>query len=212
MTAPLHRAARMLVAAGLVLALAGCSTSDPGPAKPSFGSGGTTADASSPELAAAKAEAGIEDCPAAGEPAAGDGALPDVTLECLGGGRSVDLSVLTGTPTVINLWASWCVPCRKELPLLARADAEYGSAVRFIGIDFKETSPGAAIELARTSGVTYPQLSDPDQRSAAALGVVGLPQTIFVDAQGRITATERKEFRSYADLTAAIEQHLGVTP
>ncbi|MCD9199617.1 TlpA family protein disulfide reductase [Aeromicrobium wangtongii] len=212
MSAAARRTAAALVAAVLALTLAACSSSDPEPAKPTFGGGGAATSGSSDELAAAKARAGIEDCPAGGERASGDGALPDVTLACLGGGRSVELSTLTGTPTVINLWASWCVPCRKELPLLARVDAEYGDRLRVIGIDFKETSPGAAIELARATGVTYPQLSDPDQSAAAGLGVVALPQTIFVDAQGRITATERKEFRSYADLTAAIERHLGVTP
>ncbi|MET0450190.1 MAG: TlpA disulfide reductase family protein, partial [Aeromicrobium sp.] len=88
----------------------------------------------------------------------------------------------------------------------------YGDGLRVIGLDFKDDAPDAAIELARVSGVTYPQLSDPGQASARSLGVVALPQTVFVDAQGTIVATERTEFRSYAELSAAIERHLGVTP
>ncbi|MET0930652.1 MAG: TlpA disulfide reductase family protein [Aeromicrobium sp.] len=203
------RAAALVVVA--LLAVTACTSSEPESTKPTFG-GGPAPTGDADELSVAKAAAGIEDCPVASGTASGDGALPDVTLACLGGGRSVNLAGLTGTPTVINLWASWCVPCRKELPLLARADAEHGDGLRIIGIDFKETSPDDAIELARVSGVTYPQLSDPDQSTARSLGVVALPQTVFVDGQGTIVATERKEFRSYAELSAAIERHLGVTP
>ncbi|MCW2840502.1 MAG: TlpA family protein disulfide reductase [Aeromicrobium sp.] len=205
---------RTLLAASTLLAVAACAgSSDPSSTKPTFG-GGPAPTVAADELAAAKQAAGIEDCPAAGAgaPAPGDDALPDVTLDCLGGGNPVNLAGLTGTPTVINLWASWCKPCRTELPLLARAHEELGDEVRVIGIDFKDTAPDDAIELARFSGVTYPQLSDPDQKTARSLGVVALPQTVFVDGQGTIVATERKEFRSYADLTAAIERHLGVAP
>jgi cytochrome c biogenesis protein CcmG/thiol:disulfide interchange protein DsbE len=202
---------RAALAVAALVAVTACTSSEP--TSTVLDAGGPAPSFAPDELAAAKQAAGIEDCPAAGpRTASGDDPLPDLTLECLGGGSAVNLAELTGTPTVINLWASWCVPCRKELPLLARADREYGDAVRFIGVDFRDTAPDDAIELARVSGVTYPQLSDPDQRSAADLKVVVLPQTIFVDGQGTIVATERKEFRSYAELTAAIDRHLGVAP
>ena len=210
---------RTLLAASTLVAVAACSgSSEPTSTKPTFG-GGPAPTVAASELSAEKAAAGIEDCPAPRGPdaspraATGKDALPDVTLDCLGGGTPVELSSLAGgRPTVINLWASWCVPCRKELPLLARAHEELGDAVQVIGIDYKDPAPDDAIELARVSGVTYPQLSDPDQKTASALKVVALPQTVFVDAQGTIVATERKEFRSYAELTAAIERHLGVAP
>lgn len=202
---------RLAVVAALLLTLTACSSSEPVSTKPTFGGDAGTTIAPG-DLAAAKAAAGIEDCPAPGEPSSGDDTLPDLTLDCLASGEPVDLARLTGTPTVINLWASWCKPCRTELPIMARADAAYGGAVRFIGVDYDDGDPDRAIALAADSGVTYPQLSDPDRTSKAPLRVIGLPQTIFVDAQGRMVATERKEFRSYADLTAAIERHLGVTP
>lgn len=196
-----------------VLMVSACSSSEPASTKPTFGGGDGGTTIAPGDLAAAKAEAGIEDCPApGGASSSGDDALPDLTLDCLGGGQAVDLSTLTGVPTVINIWASWCIPCRKELPLLARADEAYGDAVRFVGIDYQDENPDHAIELARSAGVKYPQLSDPDTRSVAGLKVGGVPQTIFVDAQGRMVATERLAYTSYADLTAAIERHLGVTP
>lgn len=203
---------RAAAAVALLLALSGCS-SDDDPAPPVFGGGDAPSTSpDDPALVAAKVDAGVEDCPTSdGTPPSRD-ALPDVTLACLGGGRPVTLSGLTGTPTVINLWASWCVPCRKELPHLARADEEYGDALRVVGIDYADPAPDAALELAARSGVTFPLLVDRDEATVSSLKVVGLPQTVFVDAQGRMVATERTWFRSYADLTAAIEEHLGVTP
>jgi thiol-disulfide isomerase/thioredoxin len=200
------RATSVLLAA---LLLAGCG-GDPSPSKPTFGGGSEPAGASAEVLADLKAEAKIRDCPSTeARPTVEDG-LPDVELDCLGGGRSVRLSELAG-PMVINLWASWCKPCREELPLLARADREYGDRVRILGIDVADAAPEAALRLAGTTGATFPHLADPDSEARAGLRVVGLPQTIFVDARGRMVYTERTPFRSYADVTAAIRRHLGVT-
>ena len=202
---------RTLAAAILLAALvAGCGADDP--ATPSFGGGSEPPGASLDDLAELKAEANIEDCPPSAGTASGKDALPDLELDCLGGGRAVRLSGLTGMPTVINLWASWCEPCRKELPLLAKADREYAERVRFIGIDVADTAPESALRLAQESGVTYPQLVDRGGRTRAPLRYMGLPQTVFVDEQGRMVFTERTPFRSYADVTAAIRRHLGVTP
>lgn len=201
---------RRAVSAALALVvLAACGSS---PAQsPTFGGGpGTEADAG--KLAAAKRAAGIRACPPSDGSAPSSNALPDVTLRCLGGGTSVRLAGLTGTPTVINLWASWCGPCRDELPLLAKADKAYGKRLRILGIDFADGAPEAAIALAKDSGLTYPLLVDRGMSIKAALRVIGLPQTVFVDAQGRMVATERAPFRSYADLAAAIRTQLGVAP
>ncbi len=194
----------------IAMLLAGCA-STASREKPTFGAGSEPA-VDQQSLAAAKRSAGIEDCPRSDGAPAGADALPDITLPCLGGGPSVRLSGLTGTPTVINLWATWCGPCRDELPLLARAHSEFGSDLMIIGIDLNDPAPGDAIELARSTGVTYPLIADRDSAIKGPLAVVGLPQTIFVDAQGRMVATERAPFRSYADLTAAIRRHLGVRP
>ena len=201
---------RTLAALFIALLTAGCGADEP--AKPSFGGGSEPAGASSGELAELKSAAKIEDCPTSAQSASGKDALPDLELDCLGGGRSVRLAGLTGTPTVINLWASWCKPCREELPLLAKADREYGERVRFLGIDVADAAPEAALRLAQASSVTYPQLVDREGRTRAPLQFAGLPQTVFVDEQGRMVFTERTPFRSYADVTAAIRRHLGVAP
>jgi cytochrome c biogenesis protein CcmG/thiol:disulfide interchange protein DsbE len=199
-----------LAAVALALVLSACGGSGSPDTSPTFGGGATpTTDAS--DLAAARQQAGIEDCPTSASPAPAHDALPDLTLDCLGGGRPVRLSGLAGTPTIINFWASWCAPCREELPLLAKAHRAYGDRLQVLGVDFADSAPDAAIELAGRSGVTYPLLADPGSRSKAPLKVIGLPQTVFVDAQGRMVATERVAFRSYDDLTTAIEKHLGVS-
>lgn len=195
-----------------LLVLAGCGQPESSE-KPVFGGGaGPSGSVDTAGLAATKKAAGIEDCPSSDGTAASTDPLPNLTLDCLGGGTPVRLAGLTGTPTVINLWASWCGPCRDELPLLARADEKYGDRLRILGIDFADAAPDAALELAKSSGVTYPLLVDRDSSTKESLRVVGLPHTVFVDAQGTIVATERAPFRSYADLAAAIRRHLGVSP
>lgn len=209
---------RALVSAlAAVLLAAGCSEVDTTPDKPTFGGGSSTADgadAATDEVRAAAQDAGIRPCsdlPLADAAADGEDALPALELACLGGDGSVDLSRLRG-PAVVNLWASWCRPCREELPLLARLDAEVGDEVAVVGIDVQDGAPEAAVDLARDAGVTYPQLSDPDATVRGPLRLVGLPQTVFVDAQGRMVATERVPYTAYADLAAAVRRHLEVQP
>jgi len=203
---------RRAIAAALAgLVLAGCSSPPKESPEPTFGGSPPNAPEVA-EVAEAKAGAGIEDCPETKTSEPSDRGLSGLVLDCLGGGRPVDLAGLHGKPTVINLWASWCGPCKKELPLLAKAHRELGDRVQILGIDFADDSPGAAIDLAKGAGVTYPLLADPKSSSKGILKVVGLPQTVFVDAQGTIVATERREYRSYDDLTNAISKHLGVKP
>lgn len=165
-----------------------------------------------PELRALKKDAGIDPCPVT-EPsvAAADG-LPDVTLPCLGGGPDVDLAALRG-PLVVNVWASWCGPCRDELPLYQRFAEQYAGRVAVLGIDFNDTQPRAALELARDSGVTYPLVADPDSAvSGPPPGLVprGLPMVVLVDADGRVVHREAREITDVAELEELVATHLGV--
>lgn len=111
--------------------------------------------------------------------------LPDFTLSLLGGGGTFSRADLAGRPAVINFWASWCIPCREEAPLLERKWREYrDDGVVFLGVVVKDT-PEDALDFVREYDLTYPIVWDPDQELAGALGLVGLPQTFFVDADGR---------------------------
>jgi thiol-disulfide isomerase/thioredoxin len=168
-----------------------------------------------PQLRAQKLAAGIEACPEAGPSSATSDVdtdrLPDITLPCLGGGRSVNLSALTGMPTVINLWAQNCGPCRAESPLFQRLHDEAGDRVRVLGLDFLDPRPGYALAFADELGLTYPQLADPDGATRAALRVAGLPMTLFVDTDGVITHVEYGEVKSVAQLRQLVARHLQVT-
>ncbi len=205
---------RRAAALGLVLVLSACG-SEPG-GSPEFG-GGEAPGADVAELVQQAGDVGLAECPEPSEERApvddteADGALPSLELTCLTDGEPFDLASLEG-PAVVNLWASWCEPCREELPLLARLDEEAGDAVQVLGIDVADRAPEKALQLAEDSGVAYPQLFDPDQLTRAPLGVQGLPQTVFVDAQGTMVATERTPYRSYDDLLDDVDRHLGVRP
>jgi cytochrome oxidase Cu insertion factor (SCO1/SenC/PrrC family)/thiol-disulfide isomerase/thioredoxin len=117
------------------------------------------------------------------------------------------LAALHGRPVVINAWASWCPPCRGELPLFARAAARHGRAVAFLGLDVNDEN-NSARRLLATVPLSYPSYADPRGRAAGALApIVGLPTTIYLDVRGRVVATHPGEYRSGADLEADIARH-----
>ncbi len=112
---------------------------------------------------------------------------------------------------LINFWASWCGPCKVELPLLARAHREWGDEVAFLGIDVQDASAEAWKSLTAAQ-IDYPQLEDPKGLTRGPFGWhSGLPLTVFVDARGRMVGTERTAFRTYPEVTAALRRHLGDT-
>ncbi len=131
--------------------------------------------------------------------------LPDLTLAALESGDPVRLTTLRG-PLVINLWASWCGPCREELPRYAEFAKKYTGRVDVLGIDFQETRPAAAVKLAADSGVDYPLYADPDGR----LRAIGLPKIILVDKDGRIAFEKYVEITSVGQLEQMVRAHLGV--
>ena len=92
-----------------------------------------------------------------------------------------------GRPLVINFFASWCAPCRAELPDLAKAHAIYGDRVDFVGVDFQEISEKEAAELLWESGITYRIMEDPRGLLLQELGgLPTMPTTIFVAADSEI--------------------------
>lgn len=190
-----------------VLVVSGCSSQDVSFPTP----GAAKVDVDTPELRTIKEAAGVEDCvPGTGAQVAGG--LPDVTLPCLGGGLNVNLSSLRG-PMIVSLWASWCGPCRDEMPLFEEFSQEYGDQVPVLGINYQDAQPLAALELAQDTGVTYPLLADPQSdldRSAPFPHLGGLPFLALVDADGRVVHQEFIEIKSTDQLVDLVSEHLGV--
>lgn len=115
-----------------------------------------------------------------------DAQAPAFTLPALGGQAGhVSLAAYAGHPVIVNFFASWCVPCRKETPLMARFYRSAHGNVDVIGIDTND-SQTAAIKFASSARVTYPVAFDPAARTAGSFGVVAIPQTFFLNAQHRI--------------------------
>lgn len=176
---------------------------------PGAGLGATEVDVQTAALQAQRERLGVADCsglPVGAEPV--DGGLPDVTLPCLGGAGAVDLASLEG-PAVLNVWAQWCGPCRREMPVFQQLH-ERVDGLTVLGVDFRDLQPEDAIAFAGEVGATYPSVADVDEVLRGPLRLVNLPTTLFVDADGRLVATEVREYPSYAELTAAVEEHLGV--
>jgi thiol-disulfide isomerase/thioredoxin len=158
-------------------------------------------------LRAAKKRAGIENCPRTS--GAISASLPNLTLPCLGGGRSVDVARLKG-PMVINLWASWCGPCRAELPFYEKLHRRSRGVLSVVGIDYLDTRPDQALSLAADTGVTYPLIADPDGALRAPFRARFLPGVVLVNAKGAVNDVEYVSVRSYHELTSLVREHLHV--
>jgi cytochrome c biogenesis protein CcmG/thiol:disulfide interchange protein DsbE len=112
------------------------------------------------------------------------GALPEFTLA----DYQHALGELRGTPVVVNVWASWCGPCREEGPLLAAAHRSFGDRVRFLGVDVLDERDSARAFMDRY-GWGYPSVYDPTGAIRDGLGLLGQPVTLFYDAGGRLVDT-----------------------
>ncbi|MEM7091618.1 MAG: TlpA disulfide reductase family protein [Actinomycetota bacterium] len=117
-------------------------------------------------------------------------ALPDVELERLGAQGTLTVNDPVG-PTVYNLWATWCAPCRAELPAFD-AVAARTTDVEIIGVNVGDTGPDAG-ELVAELELRFPQVLDPTARIQRGLRIPGLPATIFVDSEGDVLSVHNGE-------------------
>jgi cytochrome c biogenesis protein CcmG, thiol:disulfide interchange protein DsbE len=174
-------------AALLLVLLTGCTADDGGAA-----AGPTTS-----------ATSVLQACPEQPDTAAaGTYLLPALSFDCPGGG-SLDLARAPGVPTVLNLWGSWCGPCREELPVVQQfADAAAGQ-VRVMGLISKDGRPQAE-SFAADTGVTFPSAFDGDGELMTEVGLNALPYTYFLDADGALVYTQVDQLRRL------VADHLGV--
>jgi len=140
-------------------------------------------------------------------PPAAEPEISDISLACFTGGSEIRLQELR-RPAVINLWASWCGPCRDELPMMQGLADRAQGRFTVIGVNTGDSRFKAA-SFATDSGVTFPTLVDQEKRLLGSLGTTLLPATVFLDADGRMAV-----HRAPMDVDQLIEQmkkHTGVT-
>jgi len=141
-----------------------------------------------------------------------DTRLPAVEVTEFSGDSTVDLASLEG-PMVINLWASYCKPCREEMPVLQEFHEAHGDEVAVVGIDYQDPQRENAEELVRKTGVTYRLLADPlgELNSADPFpNLMGLPFLALVDEDGNVTHMEYGEIESVGELESLVDEHLGL--
>jgi cytochrome c biogenesis protein CcmG/thiol:disulfide interchange protein DsbE len=135
--------------------------------------------------------------------------VPGFTLPALGHtGEHVSLAAYAGRPVVVNFFASWCVPCKKETPLLARFFRTAHGRIAMIGVDVNDAT-AAALSFVRKAGLTYPVGVDGSMAMATAWGVIAIPQTFFLDASRHVVrrvfgaVTQAELIRYTAELAPA---------
>jgi thiol-disulfide isomerase/thioredoxin len=114
---------------------------------------------------------------------------------------------LRGYPVVVNVWASWCPPCRLESELFQRVAIQYGAHVAFIGVDSND-SDAAARTFLRSTPLTYPSFRDRPQAEANALHLQGLPGTLFLDPRGRRIYLHQGQYLSLDALRRDVQRLL----
>ncbi|MER7179078.1 TlpA disulfide reductase family protein [Streptomyces hyaluromycini] len=120
-------------------------------------------------------------------------AAPDLSGKTIDG-RTLDVADYKGKVVVINVWGSWCSPCRAEAPYFASVSKEYaGKGVQFVGINTRDTSTGSAVAFEKQNGIDYPSLYDPTGKlmlrfKKGTLNPQAIPSTLVLDRQGKVAA------------------------
>lgn len=115
-------------------------------------------------------------------------------------GQNVTLSNLRGSPVIMNFWASWCSPCRQEMPFLQQIYEDWNNkGVILLTINLRET-PSEIMQFMQSNSLSFPVLLDADASVTQNYNVVGIPTTFFVDKDGVIQAKKLGPFNSKAEI------------
>lgn len=156
---------------------------------------------------ATDAPAAPADTPADTVPEQDPDQTPDFTVQD-GEGNSVKLSDFFGKPIVLNFWASWCPPCKAELPDFEDAYKKYDGEVVFLMVNMTDNqieTVEIAKDFVKTHGYTFPVYYDVDYQAATVYGVRSIPQTYFINTEGEAVA------RATGMITAAqLEEGIGM--
>ena len=138
-----------------------------------------------------------------------DSNVTGTQLECLDGSAGITLEALRG-PAIVNVWGSWCGPCKEEIPFFIDFYSRAKDKVVLLGIDVDEAQASDGRRFVETRGITWPNLYDPDGRTASIIGP-GVPVTYFVDAQGKTVYTKIGVIGSAQELEELTQKYLGIS-
>lgn len=127
-------------------------------------------------------------------------------------GDSVSLTQLRGNAVLLNIWATWCIPCRQEMPALDSLQREYGArGLKVVGVSIDEAGADAQVrEFLRERTIGFTVLRDPDERVTRTFRTSGVPESFLLDREGRIVRRWIGEFRpAAAENRASVERALG---
>ena len=148
--------------------------------------------------------------PGPASPPSAAGGLKTEANHLLGGGASAfkrQLASLSGTPVVVNQWASWCGPCKYEFPFFQRLSAKYQGKVAFLGVDSQDNRGDAQRFLAKLP-TPYPHFFDPGASIARVFkGGRAWPTTAFYDASGKLSFTHAGAYATQAKLEQDIRTY-----
>ena len=129
-------------------------------------------------------------------------------LECLGGGSAIAADSIRG-PALINVWGTWCEPCKQELPHLAHFLAKYSDQVDLVGIAVEEKSMERVRKFVQSHGISWPILYDATGATRGKFGM-GVPVTWLVDESGTVVYKKYGPFKSTEEIELAAIKYLGV--
>ena len=129
-------------------------------------------------------------------------------LDCLDGGVGASIDSIKG-PAIINVWGSWCSPCKEEMPILRSFYEKAQGKVLLIGVDVEEASLEDGRKFVENNGITWPNLFDADGRSRAYFGM-GVPVTWFSASDGSVAHKHIGVLKNEIDLISLTSKYLGV--
>jgi thiol-disulfide isomerase/thioredoxin len=136
-----------------------------------------------------------------------DNPSQDVTTECLDGLPGINIAAIKG-PAIINVWGSWCKPCREEMPYFAEFFASIDPAIQLIGVDVEEKRIEDGRMFARTNGIKWPNLYDGEGVTRAYFGM-GVPVTWFVNEKGEVVHKKVGPVQSASEIRTLAFKYLG---
>ena len=131
-----------------------------------------------------------------------------VSMDCLDRTDGAQLGALRG-PMVVNVWGSWCGPCKEEIPIVRSFYAKAKEKVSLIGVDVEEANFDDGRLFVERHGITWPNLYDPDGRSRKYFGM-GVPVTWFIAPDGSVAGKKIGVIKDEAELISLTEKYLKV--